>query len=86
MAGKKRMKQYPVELKLEAVQLFYEEGRTRAAITDMLSIRDLSRAKAWLSQYRRDGEGAFRKVRRGRLSKKENTQAYIAAWRGRMRC
>jgi transposase-like protein len=38
MAGKKGMKSYPVELKLEAVRLYYEEGKTRAEITELLGI------------------------------------------------
>lgn len=29
MAGKKEMKYYPLELKLEAMRMFYEEGRTQ---------------------------------------------------------
>ena len=29
MAGKRGMKQYPLELKLEALQMFYEEVKTR---------------------------------------------------------
>ena len=29
MAGKKGSKHYPLELKLEAMRLFYEEGKTR---------------------------------------------------------
>jgi len=33
MAGKKGMQHYPPEIKLEAVRLFYEEGRTQAEIS-----------------------------------------------------
>jgi hypothetical protein len=29
MTGKKGMKHYPLELKLEAMRMFYEEGKTR---------------------------------------------------------
>ena len=82
MSGKKGMKQYPRELKLEAVRLFYEEGKTRDEITEMLAIRDRARVKKWLHQYRQEGEGAFGKKRRkglvGRPPKKENQEAYIA--------
>jgi hypothetical protein len=28
MTGKKGMKHYPLELKLEAMRMFYEEGKT----------------------------------------------------------
>ena len=59
MAGKKGMTVYPLEVKLEAVRLFLEEGRTRAAITKTLGLRGEERVKEWVSQYRREGEIAF---------------------------
>jgi len=80
MCGRKRMQHYPLKTKLEAVRLFYEEGKTRAQITAELGIRDVDRVKKWLHQYRQGGVAAFtRKVRRpGRRPKKENKDAYIA--------
>jgi len=80
MAGKKGMKHYPRELNLEAMRMFYEEGKTRKAITEALGIRDPERVKKWLRKYRREGKAAFEKKRRGpgRPPKKENTTAYIA--------
>jgi transposase-like protein len=78
MTGKKGMTEYPLEVKLEAMRLFYDEGKTRKAITDMLGIRDPDRVKAWLKRYRREGAEGFSKVRRGRPPKRENTAAYIA--------
>lgn len=80
MAGKKGMKRYPVELKLEAMRMFFEEGKTRKEITEALGIRDRDGVKKWVRQYRREGEAAFvRKGKRpGRPRKKENTAAYIA--------
>lgn len=38
MSGKKGMRTYPIELKLEAMRLYYEEGKTRAEITEQLGI------------------------------------------------
>jgi transposase len=61
MSGKKGMKTYPVEVKLEAVRLFYEEGMTRAEITEVLGLRGEERVKEWVGQYRREGELAFRR-------------------------
>lgn len=61
MTGKKGMKHYPRELKLEAVSLFFEKGMTRAEITEKLGIRSKGRVKAWVSQYRREGPAAFSK-------------------------
>lgn len=59
MSGKRGMKDYPVEVKLEAVRLFYEEGKTQAEITLALGLRSESRVKAWVRQYRQEGEPAF---------------------------
>jgi len=59
MAGKKGMQHYPPEIKLEAVRLFYEEGRTQAEISTQLGIRDPHRVKMWLKRYRREGEQGF---------------------------
>ena len=80
MSGKKGMKHYPVEKKLEAVRLYYEEGMVQSESTKRLEIRDSGRVKKWLSQYRKEGAAAFRKKSRGpgRRPKKENQDAYIA--------
>ena len=80
MSGKKGMKHYPVETKLEAVRLYYEEGMVQSEITQKLKIRDVGRVKKWLSQYRKEGAAAFRKKPRGpgRRPKRENKDAYIA--------
>ena len=48
MSGKKGMKHYPAEMKLEAVRQFYQEGKTQAEITNGLGIRDPNRVKVWL--------------------------------------
>jgi len=77
MPGKKGMKHYPLELKLEAMRLFYEEGKTRKEITEMLGIRDKAWVMIWLRQYRREGDYAFLKKPRKRL-KKDDPKAYIA--------
>ncbi len=59
MAGKKGMKHYSVEVKLEAVRLFYEERKTRAEIVQALGLSGEHRVKKWLWQYRQEGETAF---------------------------
>lgn len=80
MPGIKGRKHYSVEVKLEAIRMFYEEGKTRQQITEALGIRDRDRVKKWLRQYRREGETAFLKKPRGpgRRPKKENAAAYLA--------
>lgn len=60
MAGKKGAKHYGVEVKLEAVRLFLEEGKTRAEIAKILGLRSEGRVKTWVSQHRHE-ENAFRK-------------------------
>ena len=79
MAGKKGMKHYPRELKLEAMRMFFEEGKPQKEIKETLGINDIRRVKVWVRKYRREGERAFDRKRRGpgRPPKKENTAAYI---------
>ena len=76
MAGKKGMKAYPAEVKLEAVRLFYEEGYTRAQVTAALGIRDPQRIQKWLRQYRAEGASAFVKLN-GRPRKATGPQAEL---------
>lgn len=59
MSGKKGMKHYPVAVKLEAVRLFTEEGKTRRAIAEQVGCSE-ERVKKWVSQYRHE-EDAFQK-------------------------
>jgi transposase-like protein len=77
MSGKKGMKHYPVELKLEAVRLFYEEGKTRAEITEELEIRDPHGVKAWLKLYRREGAEGFSKPKGRPRKQLESEQAEL---------
>ena len=76
MSGKKGMKAYPVELKLEAMRLYYEEGKTRAEVTALLEIRHPHAVKEWGKKYRREGASAFGKAK-GRPRKSENEQAEL---------
>lgn len=75
-------KHYPKEVKLEAIRMYYEEGVTQGAITEVLGIRDQYRVKKWVKAYRREGLEAFDRMKNrvslGRPPKKENTQTYIA--------
>lgn len=82
MSGKKGMKHYSREVKLEAVRLYMEAGKSQAEIIETLRINDTRRVQRWLHQYREEGEAAFEKKKykdlRGRRPKRENTEAYIA--------
>jgi transposase len=61
MTGKKGMKRYRAEVKLEAVRRFLEEGQTHGQITAALGIADPQRLDKWLRQYRAEGASAFAK-------------------------
>jgi transposase-like protein len=76
MSGKKGMKAYPVELKLEAMRLYYEEGKTRAEITVLLGIGNAYALKPWGKLYRREGVSALKKTK-GRPRKSENEKAEL---------
>jgi len=74
MARKKGSKDYPVEIKLEAIRLFYEGGMTQAEITKKLNIRDPNRVKNWLWLQRKEGVMGLKKPRRGRPRKEEKKE------------
>jgi transposase-like protein len=74
MSGKQGMKDYPKEVKLETVRLFFEEGMTRAEITKALGLRSPGRVEVWTRQYLREGVEAFTK-RIGRPRKVAESQA-----------
>jgi transposase len=76
MAGTKGMKDYPVEVKLEAVRLFYEEEKTRSEIVHTLGLRSDERVKMWIRLYRQEGELAFTHPR-GRPRKVQDESARI---------
>jgi transposase len=85
MSGKKGMKDYPVAVKLEAVRLFLEEGKTKRAIIDELGINDVRRLEKWLAKYRQLGEGGLGKRKPislgttlGRPPKNESHARYVA--------
>jgi len=66
MAGKKGMKPYSVEIKLEAVRMFLEEGKTRAEIAKLLGLRSEGRVKKWVSQYRPEQDAFHKPIGRPR--------------------
>lgn len=77
MSGRKGMVHYRAEVKEEAVRLFQEEGMTYQAIAERLGIRQAERIRAWLRDYRKEGELGLHKVK-GRPRKQEDQAAYIA--------
>lgn len=77
MSGRKGMVHYRAEVKEEAVRLFQEEGMTYQAIAERLEIRKAERIRAWVRDYRKEGELGLHKVK-GRPRKQEDQAAYIA--------
>ena len=75
--SRKGKKDYPVELKLEAIRLSEIEGYSQKEITQMLGIRDPEAVRKWLLKYRKEGEAGFNKVRRGRPKKDPNNKDEI---------
>ena len=62
MARKKGSKDYPLEIKLEAVRLWEEEDLSYKAITERLAIRDPKRVKEWMRLYRKEGKAGLKKL------------------------
>lgn len=59
MTGIKGMVHHPVEVKLEAVRMFYEEGKTRQEISTALGLSSRECVERWVRRYRREGEKGF---------------------------
>lgn len=75
MSGIKGMVHYPVEVKLEAVRLFYERGMTRQQISDALGLSSDECVERWVRRYRREGEQGFCKpIGRPRKAQDEATR------------
>jgi transposase-like protein len=77
MAGKKGMKRYRIEEKLEAVRLYLEDGKTQRWIAEHLGLSRKELVETWVRHYRREGTMAFGKVI-GRPRKMVDREAYIA--------
>ena len=76
MTGRKGIGHYRLEIKLEAVRLFYEEGKSRQEISDALGLTSGECVERWVRRYRREGEQGFYKPI-GRRKKDQNQAAYI---------
>lgn len=70
---KKGSKDYPQEIKLEAIRLREEEGLLYQQITEKLEIRNPGRVKTWMRIYRKEGEAGLKKPRRGRPKKNRDS-------------
>lgn len=62
MSGKKGMKHYPVEKKLEAVRLYYEESMVQSEIMKRLAICDSDRPRSGCANIAKKGQRHFEEV------------------------
>ena len=76
MAGSKGSTHYSATIKLQAVEMYLEQGRTYAAIAAALGIRHAKRIEAWVHDYRREGELAFHRPK-GRPRKKHTSESEL---------
>ena len=76
MSGRKGIGHYRLEIKLEAVRLFYEEGKTHREISDALGLSSGECVERWVRRYRREGEQGFYKPI-GRPKRTQNQATYI---------
>lgn len=75
MSKKRRNKKYTKEIKLRAIKMFLEEGKSVSTINQKLIIHDRNRIYDWTKQYQEQGAAAFEKKRKP--NKEEDPQAYI---------
>lgn len=71
MAGKKGMREYPIEIKLAAVKAHLEEGITTDNVLNLFNINNRTQLQNWCAKYRDFGEIGLVSSKRGRPRKDE---------------
>lgn len=69
MTGKAGMKAYSLEVKQEAVRLFFEKGWTKREILVKLGIKNDTQLEGWLRAFRKSGMAGLKPARIGRPQK-----------------
>jgi transposase len=77
MPGRKGMTHYSIEIKKEAIRLFFEEGITQREISEKLEIRDSYRVRRWVKDFRQAGNELYTR-NLGRPRKVMDEKAYYA--------
>ena len=54
MAGQKGMRRYPVEIRIKAIKMFFEEGYRKKDIPETLSIKNDTQLEGWLNRLKLD--------------------------------
>lgn len=65
MAGKKGMKRYPIEIRVKAVKMFFEEGYRKKDILEALCIKNDTQLEGWFRQFRAEGYGGLKYKQKG---------------------
>lgn len=55
MAGQKGMRRYPVEIRVKAVKMFFEEGYRKSEIMNVLGIKNKTQLQEWFRRFRVEG-------------------------------
>lgn len=69
MPGKKGMKTYPIDIRISAVKMFFEEGITKKEILNRLGIQNDTQLEEWFRAFRRDGYEGIKLKAKGRPRK-----------------
>lgn len=69
MAGKKGMKTYPLEVRILAVKMFFEEGITKREILDKLGVQNDTQLEEWFRAYKKEGYDGLKPKSKGRPRK-----------------
>lgn len=70
MAGQKGMKRYPIEIKVRAVKMFFEEGYCRKDILTALDIKNDTQLEDWFRRFRADGYEGLKPRKKGPKAKR----------------
>lgn len=81
MAGLKGMSAYSLDIKREAVKLYFENGFTKRQIREKLGIKSDTQLEGWFRAYRKDGIDGLEPARMGRPRKPTVTTAMSDAER-----
>jgi len=69
MAGKKGMKRYPIEVRVKAIDMYFEKGYCRKEILETLGIKNDTQIEDWFRRFRKEGYSGLeyrKKVKQGR--------------------
>ena len=70
MAGQKGMRRYPVEIRVKAIKMFFEEGYRKKDILDALSIKNDTQLEGWFRQFRAEGYEGLKCKQKGTRSRR----------------